>query len=321
MENTMNFKDLMPFYKELKPRSYSYRFTVFTPVFNCEKSILKVHESLLNQTFKDFEWLVINDASTDKSHEVITKLVASSPLKVRYINNLENKHKMSCFLQAIALAEGEFLLPFDGDDECYPHALEVFNNEYEGISENLKPKVGAVTVLCNDQYGNLIGEPFPENPLYCHTFEAKLNKQIIGEKWGFTKTDILKDIVVNPDILGRGYIFESIIWNTVARSGFLTKCVNQKLRIYNVGVEGSIMNTAMTSKNAFGPVLNGLSELNWFFKDYFFKSPIYFLKTLYITLRSSTLLNYPLKAYLKAVDSFILKILIVVVWPFRGFMK
>ncbi|SDR77073.1 Glycosyl transferase family 2 [Winogradskyella sediminis] len=317
----MNFKDLMPFYKELKPRSYSYRFTVFTPVFNCEKSILKVHESLLNQTFKDFEWLVINDASTDKSHEVITKLVASSPLKVRYINNLENKHKMSCFLQAIALAEGEFLLPFDGDDECYPHALEVFNNEYEGISENLKPKVGAVTVLCNDQYGNLIGEPFPENPLYCHTFEAKLNKQIIGEKWGFTKTDILKDIVVNPDILGRGYIFESIIWNTVARSGFLTKCVNQKLRIYNVGVEGSIMNTAMTSKNAFGPVLNGLSELNWFFKDYFFKSPIYFLKTLYITLRSSTLLNYPLKAYLKAVDLFILKILIVVVWPFRGFMK
>ena len=95
----MNFNALLPFYQEKSPTDYKYKFTVFTPVFNCEKSIERVHNSLLNQTFKDFEWLIINDASTDTSHDVITKIIEASPLNINYVNNLENKHKMSCFIQ------------------------------------------------------------------------------------------------------------------------------------------------------------------------------------------------------------------------------
>ncbi len=317
----MNFKDLLPHYQKQPPALYKYKFTVFTPVFNCEKSIERVHDSLLSQTYKDFEWLVINDASTDKSHDVITKIIETSPLNIHYVNNKENKHKMSCFIQAIALAQGEFLLPFDGDDECYPNALETFNIEYEEIPEELKPKVAAVTVQCIDQYGNPVGDLFPEDPLYCNTFEARITNQISGEKWGFTKTSVLKDITVDQKIFGRGYVPESIIWNTIARNGFLTKCVNKILRIYHIGVENSIMNTPMTSKNAFGNVLNGIAKQNWFFNTYFFKSPIFFLKSLYITLRSSKYLDYPLKTYLRSFDSYIIKSLVFVLWPFRKFMK
>lgn len=317
----MDFKALLPFYQEQSPTVYKYKFTVFTPVFNCETSIERVHNSLLNQTFKDFEWLIINDASTDKSHEVITQLIKSSPLKINYINNTENKHKMSCFIQSIALAEGEFLLPFDGDDECYPNALEVFNSEYEDIPEELKSKVAAITVLCNDQHGNQVGDSFPKDSFYCNTFEAKLDNDIVGEKWGFTKTDVLRSIIVNPEMLNFGFIPENVMWNTVARSVFLTKCVNKVLRIYHVGVEGSIMNTPMTSKTAFGAVLNGIAEYNWFFNRYFFKSPIFFLKSFYITMRSSTYLEYPLKVYLKSFNSYIAKSLVFVLWPLRKFMK
>ncbi len=317
----MNFKDLMPFYKKQLPKSYNYKFTVFTPVFNCEKSIEKVHDSLLNQTYKDFEWLIINDASTDSSHDVITQLIKTSPLTIQYINNKVNKHKMSCFIQSIELARGEFLLPLDGDDECYANALEIFNTEYDEIPNDLKPKVAAVTVLCIDQYGNRLGELFPEDPFYCNTFDAQIKKQIIGEKWGFTKTDVLRSITINPSMLNYGFIPESVIWNTVARNGFLTKCVNKTLRIYYVGVENSIMNSPMTSRTAFGTVLHGLSLYNWFFKSYFFKSPIFFLKSLYVTLRSSTYLKYPLNVYLKAIDSYSIKFAVVVLWPFRKFLK
>lgn len=311
----------MPFFQEQEPKTYNYRFTVFTPVFNCENSIENVHRSLLEQTYKDFEWLIINDASTDNSHNVIKKLLETSPLNINYVNNKENKHKMSCFIQAISLAQGEFLLPFDGDDECYPNALEVFNNAYEDVPENLKSKVGAITALCEDQHGNSIGEKFPEDPLYCDTFVARITGQISGEKWGFTKTDVLRRIKINPKMLDYGFIPEAIMWNSVARSGFLTKCVNKVLRIYHVGVEGSIMNTPMTAKSAFGTVLNGLSELNWYFSKHFFKNPVYFLKILYITLRSSTYLNYPLKSYLKSIDPFLIKLSFVVLWPFRRFMR
>lgn len=317
----MNFKELMPVYKDGSKNNYIYKFTVFTPVFNCENSIEKVHESLVNQTFKDFEWLIINDASTDRSHEVISEIIQNSPLTINYINNKENKHKMSCFIQSIELAQGEFLLPFDGDDECMSQALEVFNNEYESTPEKLKSKVGAVTVNCIDQYGKLVGELFPKSPFYSDTFDAFLSKQIVGEKWGFTKTDILRSINVNPEMLKFGFIPESIIWNTVARSGFLTKCVNENLRIYNIGVEGSIMNSPMTSRTAFGSVLNRLSEFNWFFKTYVFKSPIYFLKSLYIIIFSTNFLDYSLKTYVRSIDSYVIKFAFIGLWPFRKLMK
>ena len=316
----MNFKDLLPIYQKESPRAYTYRFTVFTPVFNCEKSIEKAHNSLLNQTYNNFEWLIINDASTDKSHDVITRIIETSPLNIHYVNNETNKHKMSCFIQSIEMAQGEFLLTFDGDDECYPMALETFNTEYQEIPEEIKPKVAAVTALCIDQNGNQVGDSFPEDPFYCNTFVAGMMKQITGEKWGFTKTDVLKSITVDPKIFGRGYIPESIIWNTIARHGFLTKCVNKTLRIYNINVEGSISSTHI-SKTAFGAVLNGIAKQNWFFKKYFLKSPIFFLKTLFVSLRSSKYLDYPLKVYLRSFDSYLVKSMVFVLWPFRRFMK
>ncbi len=317
----MNFKELLPFYKTSHTKNYRYKFTVFTPVFNCEKTIEKVHESLLNQTYKNFEWLIINDGSTDKSHEIISTIIAKSPLTINYVNNKVNKHKMSCFIEAIPLAQGEFLLPFDGDDECYPKTLQVFEKEYEDIPADLKSKVAAVTVLCVDQNGKPIGEQFPENPLYCNTFEALLKNQISGEKWGFTKTDVLRGIHVPTKMLNFGFVPESLIWNTVARTGFLTKCVNIPLRIYHVGVENSIMNSPMTSKTAFGTVLNGIAINNWFISNYFFVSPIFFLKSIYVTIRSTKYIDYPLNIYLKSIDSFLFKSLIFVLWPIRKFMK
>jgi glycosyltransferase involved in cell wall biosynthesis len=318
--DTVNFKDLLPYYKIQKKVDYKYRFTVFTPVFNCEKTIRRVHESLLKQTYTNFEWLIINDASTDKSHEIILNIIEDSPLRIRYINNKENKHKMSCFIQSIGISEGEFLLPLDGDDECNPNALEVFNREYNNIEHPLKSKVAAITVGCKDQYGNKIGQDFPNSPFYCNTFEARIRKQIVGEKWGFTKTDVLRNIKVNPKMLEIGYVPESIIWDVVA-DNFITKCLNVNLRIYHVGREGSIMNTPITAKNALGTVLNGVAQINTFHKTYFFINPLYFFRILYVTMRTSKLLDYPLKMYIKSFDPVIIKLLTAVIWPFRKFLK
>jgi len=71
----MDLKNLIPTYHKVVDELYQYKFTVFTPVFNCEKSIIKVHDSLVNQTFKNFEWLIINDGSTDNSHKIIQSYI------------------------------------------------------------------------------------------------------------------------------------------------------------------------------------------------------------------------------------------------------
>ncbi|RKE95313.1 glycosyltransferase family 2 protein [Ichthyenterobacterium magnum] len=312
----MDLKELIPTYNKVKEESYQYRFTIFTPVFNCEKSIEKVHQSLINQTYKNFEWLIINDGSTDNSHEIIERLTNTSSLSINYINNPENQHKMGCFIQAISLAKGEFLLTFDGDDECHPNALKIFNEEYLNIPTNLKNKVCAVTGLCEDQFGNRVGDTYPETPYFSNTFKSTTLNNIKGEKWGFTKTDILKGINVNSQIFSKGLIPESIIWNLIAKEGYITKYINKHLRIYHVDIENSLSSTSV-DKRSYGSALDSIAGFNWFFNAYHFKTPKYFLKKLYVLLRASKYLPYNLGDYLRAIDSKVIKFLFISLWPFR----
>lgn len=312
----MNLKDLIPTYHKITDQEFEYKFTVFTPVFNCENSIQNVHKSLLSQTYRNFQWLIINDGSTDNSHLVIEQIIKTSPLHIHYVNNEHNKHKMGCFIEAISLAKGEFLLPFDGDDECFPNALEVFIEEYSNIPDQLKDKVCAVTGLCEDQFGNRIGDTYPTDPYYSDAFTSYAIEGIQGEKWGFTKTTVLKGICINNDIISKGLIPESLIWNLIAKEGYETKYINKILRIYHVNVENSLSSTSL-NKRAFGSVIHCAAMFNWFFKRYYFRTPKFFLKNVYVLLRASKYLSYNLKDYLISIEPKFIKILIVILWPFR----
>lgn len=312
----MILKELIPTYHKIAEEKYKYKFTVFTPVFNCEKSIEYVHESLTNQTNQNFEWLIINDGSTDRSNIVIEQLIKTSPLKIHYINNNYNQHKMGCFIQAISLAKGEFLLTFDGDDECHPNALEVFDEAYSNIPDHLKDKVCAVTGLCEDQFGNKVGDDYPTDPYYSDSFRSYAIDGIDGEKWGFTKTSILKGIKVNNAIKSNGLIPESLIWNLIAKEGYETLYINKILRIYHINVENSLSSTSLGNR-AFGSVIHCVAMFNWFFSKYYLQSPIFFLKNMYVLLRASKYLSYNLQDYLESIDSKVIKFLIIILWPFR----
>lgn len=312
----MNLKELIPTYNQIPHQEYIFTFTVFTPVFNCEKTIQNVHKSLMGQTFKNFQWLIINDGSTDNSHIIIEQIIKTSPLNIHYVNNNQNQHKMGCLFQAVSLAKGEFFLPFDGDDECFSHALEVFNKEYCDIPYHQKDKICAVTGLCQDQFGNRIGDIYPTDPYYSDPFKSYAIMGISGEKWGFTKTSVLKGIDINSNIKSKGLIPEGLIWNLIAKEGYETKYINKILRIYHLNVENSLSSTNLNNR-AFGSVIHCIAMFNWFFKDNHFKSPSFFLKNLYVLLRASKYLTYNLKDYVKSLDSNIIKFLIIILWPFR----
>lgn len=316
----MNFRNLIPSYRAKLNSNYTYTFTVFTPTYNAELTIERTHKSLVNQTFKDFEWLIINDGSTDKTHEIITTLIESSSLKINYIHKIKNQHKMACFMEAVNIAQGKFLLTLDADDECVPEALMIFKDEYLSIPKKLKSKVSSITGLCIDQSGNKIGKCFPSDPYYSNSFKKQAIDKISGEKWGFTKTDILRGIVYEEDFVKSGFMQEGIIWNLLARERFMTKYINKVVRIYHLDVKNSI-SSAPKSSTALGTVIHNVVNLNWFFKDYFLKSPVAFLKYLYFLLKNSIYLDFNLKNYLAALDSNVVKFFLILLWPFRGLFK
>jgi glycosyltransferase involved in cell wall biosynthesis len=315
----MRLTDLIPTYKKQNPANYSYTFSVFTPIYDRADTLERVFKSLNAQTFKDFELVLINDGSKDNSHEVALELIKTATFPVNYINNKINKHKMACFMQAIKMAKGEFILSFDSDDECTPDALQVFKNEYDSIPKEKQKTISGVTCLCNDQFGNLVGEPFKTSPHYSNTFKQQIEQPNALEKWGFTKTEILKGIQINKDIFSRGYIPEGVIWECIAKQGYETKYINETLRTYYLDTKNAI-SIQNHEKDAFGMAIYSLSILNWYYNDNFAKKPKIFLKRLYTLLRASRYLEFYLKDYQQAIKSKILTILFTIGWSFKRFL-
>jgi glycosyltransferase involved in cell wall biosynthesis len=313
----MPLKELLPSYTPLVNSSrFDYKFTVFTPVYNRADTIHRVFDSLEKQTFKDFELLIINDGSKDNSHDVIKKLISKSHLNIHYINNETNRHKMACIIQGVELAKGEFFLPLDSDDKCVENALEIFLKRYQSIPEEKQDKISGVTCLCEDQDGNLIDEKFKISPFYSSSFENRLNNVSLSEKWGFTKTDVLRGITINPKIYSKGYIPEGIIWNLIAKHHFKTLYTNDVLRIYYLDTGNRISNQDH-AKDAFGMAIFSLCLLNWFYKDYFTKNPKIFLIRIYTLLRAANYLNFRRQDFVRALENNSLKLIITFLWPFK----
>ena len=89
--------------------------TVFTPVFNRKHTIDRPFDSLMRQTCKDFEWLVIDDGSTDGIKETIDIFAEKADFSVRY-SFKENGGKHTAMNMAAGLARGGYFLVLDSDD-------------------------------------------------------------------------------------------------------------------------------------------------------------------------------------------------------------
>jgi glycosyltransferase involved in cell wall biosynthesis len=95
--------------------------TVLMPVYNGEKYLREAIESILNQTFTDFEFLIINDGSTDKSKEII--LSYNDP-RIRFVENENNIMLIESLNIGIQLAKGKYVARMDCDDISLPERLE-----------------------------------------------------------------------------------------------------------------------------------------------------------------------------------------------------
>lgn len=99
----------------------SPKVSILTSVYKSEVLIRPAIESVLNQTFKDFEWVIINDATPDNSIAIIEEY--NDP-RVKIIHNNENLGLPASLNKGIELCKGQYIARMDTDDICYPNRLE-----------------------------------------------------------------------------------------------------------------------------------------------------------------------------------------------------
>ncbi len=97
------------------------KVTVLMPVYNAKIYLREAIDSILNQTFRDFEFLIINDASTDSSKNIILSYKDS---RIRYFENKKNLGVARTLNRGLRLAKGEYIARMDADDISLPFRLE-----------------------------------------------------------------------------------------------------------------------------------------------------------------------------------------------------
>ena len=140
--------------------------TVLMPVYNAEKYVGEAIESILNQTFTDFEFLIINDGSTDKSLEVIKSY--TDP-RIKIINNESNLGLSHTLSKGIEHSQGEYIARMDADDISLSVRLEkqiAFMDSHQHIG------ICGSWIQCFDESGNKGIQKYPENhdELLCFLF-------------------------------------------------------------------------------------------------------------------------------------------------------
>src|SRR5699024_862006 len=99
------------------------KVSVITPVYNAEKYLSETIESVLKQTYKSFEYLLIDDCSTDNSASII-KEFEEKDSRVRYIKLSENSGAAVARNRGLEEAKGRYVAFVDSDDKWYPEKLE-----------------------------------------------------------------------------------------------------------------------------------------------------------------------------------------------------
>ncbi len=220
------------------------RFTVLTPTFNRAHTLGGVYESLCGQTFKDFEWVIIDDGSTDGTRELVSSW--KSFFRIRFFWH-PNRGKHTAMNLGVSVAEGEFVLFFDSDDRCVPTALERFDYHWRQIADPLR--FANVSCLCRRPDGSVIGRPFPTAYVDAFRFADQLRYRSGAERWGINRTDVLREF---PFPEGERFVPEGLIWNRISRK-YATRFINEALRIFEYssgGLTASITKQRMESPKA-----------------------------------------------------------------------
>jgi glycosyltransferase involved in cell wall biosynthesis len=204
-------------------------FTVFTPTFNRAGTLARVYDSLRAQTFRDFEWVIVDDGSEDGTRELVAGWAASAGFPLRYFWQ-RNAGKPAATNRGVAEARGELFLIADSDDSFVPRALERFWHHWQAIPEGERHRFSGVTALCCDERGALLGDPFPSSPLDATWWEIHYRHALRGEKWGFHRTSVFREFPFPVDP-GTRHVPEEVVWRAISRR-YMTRHVNELLRMY-----------------------------------------------------------------------------------------
>ncbi|MBC2856145.1 MAG: glycosyltransferase family 2 protein [Cetobacterium sp.] len=197
--------------------------TIFTPTYNRIHTLPRLFDSLLGQTYKNFEWVVVDDGSTDYSYRMLErfKKIADFPVTIKRVGN---GGKMRAVNEGVKLAKGEYFMILDSDDYLDLKAVETIAD----VSTRLPKHFGGMVFRKVDIALNAIaGAPLPSKKYDSNPIEVFYKLGIGGDKAEVIKTCIMKRYPF-PEFDEEKFVPEGYVWNSIG--------LKYKLRYVDTGI-------------------------------------------------------------------------------------
>lgn len=211
------------------------KISVCMPVYNGSKYIKEAIDSVLKQTFSDFEFIIVDDTSTDKTLDIIKSY--KDP-RIKVYKNQKHLGQVSNYNKSISYAKSEYIKPLHQDDMLDPHCLML---QMKTLDEN--PEIALVfndTYLIDSKSQRLLKRilPFREGVIKERSFVKKfffcLDFNFIGEP---STVIFKKNVFYNLGRFNEGIIFSNDIelWT---RLNISYKCFYLKKSLVSVRLHG-----------------------------------------------------------------------------------
>jgi len=237
-------------------------FSVITPTYNRAHTLHRVYESLQKQTDKDFHWIVVDDASTDDTADLIKKFIKdTSDFEISYHRMKNNMGKPDALNYGFQYCKEPITIIADSDDSFVENTIADLKTIWNLVDSNENgERIATVWTLVEDEHNNIVGEHFPYDFWQTNLKDRLLRKNgaIMGEKWHSWRTEILRNTKMFT--CKGSYVGESATWHKInLEYDFLA--LNIVHRKYYKSLDGYIQSTKPLKKTALTHIYTGYYQL------------------------------------------------------------
>lgn len=210
--------------------------TILTPTYNRASLLPRLFDSLLRQTNKDFEWIVVDDGSTDDTREVVANLKekCDGAFPMGYVYKANGGKHMAINIGA-ERARGELLFIADSDDLLTDDALETVANSWHDISDD-KSFAGIAGLDITMDTREVIGSGLPQEHIDCNAIDIRYRHHVTGDMKEVFRTEVLREFPF-PEFAGERFCPEQLVWFRMARR-YRLRYINKPIYIADYQPDG-----------------------------------------------------------------------------------